>query len=153
MPNWGLDGHYFDGGEEFSAPAAGDIDGDGKPEMLVGTGGFSKDSGKVICYKNEGTPLRPVWKRMDLPEINVGNDATPALFDIDNDGQDDLIVGNSTGNLFLFRAARTGKGIAFVKDTAYFKGVQLGMYVVPAVTAYQNKILIIAGNGMGKSCS
>jgi hypothetical protein len=152
VPQWGLDAHYFDGVSAgvFSAPAAGDIDGDGKPEILIGTGGFSKDSGRVIFFKNKGTPIRPIWKRMDLPEINVGNDATPALFDVDNDGRADLIVGNSTGNLFLFRATRTGKGIAFVKDTAYFKGVQLGMYVVPAVTAHQNKILIIAGNGMGK---
>jgi len=152
VPRWTLEPHYFDGVSAgiFSAPAAGDIDGDGKPEIMVGTGGFSKDSGRVIFYKNEGTQMRPTWKRMGLPEINVGNDATPALFDIDNDGQDDLIVGNSTGNLFLFRAARTGKGIAFVKDTDYFKGVQLGMYVVPTVTSYQNKILIIAGNSMGK---
>lgn len=152
VPHWGLDAHYFDGvsAEVFSAPAAGDIDGDGKPEILIGTGGFSKDSGKVICYKNEGTPIRPIWKRMDLPEINVGNDATPALFDVDNDGRADLIVGNSTGDLFLFRNKRTEKGIAFVKDKAYFKGIKLGMYVVPAVTSYQNKILIIAGNSMGK---
>ncbi len=152
VPRWVLEADYFDGVSAgvFSAPAAGDIDGDGKPEILVGTGGFSKDSGKVIFYNNEGTQMRPIWKRMGLPEISVGNDATPALFDIDNDGWADLIVGNSTGDLFLFRATRTGKGIAFVKDTAYFKGVQLGMYVVPAVTSYQDKILIMAGNGMGK---
>lgn len=152
VPDWGLEAHYFDGvgAGAFSAPAAGDIDGDGKPEILIGTGGFSKDSGRVIFYKNEGTPIRPVWKRMDLSEINVGNDAAPALFDVDNDGRFDLIVGNSTGDLFLFRAARAGKGIAFVKDPAYFKGVQLGMYVVPAVTSYRNRILIIAGNSMGK---
>ena len=152
VPRWGLDAHYFDGvsAGAFSAPAAGDIDGDGKPEILIGTGGFSKDSGKVLFYKNEGTSIRPVWRKMDLPEVSVGNDATPALFDVDNDGRVDLIVGNSTGNLFLFRARRTEKGIAFIKDRSYFNGVQLGMYVVPAVTAYQNRILIIAGNSMGK---
>ena len=156
VPHWELDAHYFDGvsAAAFSAPAAGDIDGDGKPEILIGTGGFSKDSGKVICYKNEGTLKRPVWKRMDLPEINVGNDATPALFDVDNDGRPDLIVGNSTGDLFLFRNKRTEKGIAFVKDTAYFKGVKLGMYVVPAVTSYQNKIVDHSRQQHGKAlCS
>lgn len=152
VPRWEFDAHYFDGVRAgvFSAPAAGDIDGDGRPEILIGTGGFSRDSGKVIFYRNEGALLRPVWKKMDLPEISVGNDATPALFDVDHDGRLDLIVGNSTGNLFLFRARQTEKGIAFVKDTAYFKDVQLGMYVVPAVTAYQDRILIIAGNSMGK---
>ena len=87
---------------------------------------------------------------MDLPEIRVGNDATPALFDVDRDGRADLIVGNSTGRLFLFRSKRKGNGIVFAKDTAYFKGVSLGMYVVPAVTSYKDRIVIVAGNSMGK---
>jgi len=151
-PRWLLEADYFKGisAGAFSAPAAGDIDGDGKPEILVGTGGFSKDSGKVICYKNSGALVSPVWIKMDLPEIAVGNDATPVLFDVDRDGRPDLIVGNSTGRLFLFRSKRKGNGIVFIKDTAYFNGVSLGMYVVPAVTSYQNRIVIIAGNSMGK---
>ena len=151
-PHWLLDADYFAGirAGAFSAPAAGDIDGDGRPEILVGTGGFSKDSGKVIFYKNTGTFVRPDWKRMDLPEINVGNDAAPVLFDVDKDGRPDLIVGNSAGNLFLFRARVKEKKVVFVKDVDYFKGVNLGMYVVPAVTSSLNGILIIAGDSMGK---
>lgn len=152
LPHWRLEPHYFDGISvgAFSAPAAGDIDGDGKPEILVGTGGFSKDSGRVIVYKNSGTLVKPVWEKMHMPEINVGNDATPALFDVDKNGRPDLIVGNSTGDLFLFRNKRTEKGIAFVKDPACFKGIKLGMYVAPAVTSYQNRTIVIAGNSMGK---
>ncbi len=152
LPQWRLDSNYFDGIRvgAFSAPAAGDIDGDGAPEILVGTGGFSKDSGKVIFYKNAGTAFSPLWKRMDMPEINVGNDAAPALFDIDGDGNADLIVGNSTGNLFLFRGKRKGKGIIFIRDRDYFKGINLGMYVVPAITKHRDSILIVAGNSMGK---
>lgn len=151
-PNWLLDADYFSGvsAGAFSAPTAGDIDGDGKPEILVGTGGFSKKSGRVLFYKNAGTLVRPVWQKMDLSSISVGNDATPALFDIDNDGKLDLIVGNSTGHLALFRNKSNGSKILFVKDTGYFKGIDLGMYVVPAVTSYQDRIVIIAGNSMGK---
>ncbi len=151
-PHWSLDAHYFDGisAGAFSAPAAGDIDGDGQPELLVGTGGFSRDSGRVIFYKNAGTNSQPVWRRMAVPEVDVGNDATPALFDVDHDGDPDLIAGNSEGGLFLFRAKHTPKGIVFSKDVSYFKDVKLGMYVVPAVTSYQNRIVIITGNSSGK---
>ena len=122
-PRWILEANYFKGvaAGAFSAPAAGDIDGDGKPEILVGTGGFSKDSGRVICYKNSGTLVSPVWKIMDLPEIRVGNDATPALFDVDRDGRADLIVGNSTGRLFLFRSKLKGNSVVFVKDEPILK--------------------------------
>lgn len=151
-PLWTLDAKYFDGITvgAFSAPAVGDIDGDGKPEVLVGTGGFSKDSGRIIFYKNAGTSAVPVWKKMDMQEIDVGDDATPALFDVDNDGRLDLVVGNSTGRLYLFRSIRTGKGLVFVKDTSFFQDINLGMYVVPAVTSYQDRLVIITGNSMGK---
>jgi hypothetical protein len=152
VPHWRLEGNYFDGIKvgAFSVPAAGDIDGDGRIEILVGTGGFSNDSGKVIAYKNAGSAGSPVWKRMDTTVIDVGDDATPALFDVDSDGKADLIVGNSTGTLALYRSRNQGKGIAFVKDAGYFKGIDLGMYVVPAVVSYKNKIVVIAGNSMGK---
>ena len=37
---------------------------------------------------------------MDLPEINVGNDATPALFDVDNDGRLILLSATQPGTFF-----------------------------------------------------
>ena len=152
IPRWVLDEKYFDGikAGAFSSPAVGDIDNDGMPEVLIGTGGFSPDSGNIIFYKNTGSLNNPVWKKMETSKINVGNDATPALYDIDNDGKLDLVVGNSTGRLFLFRNHSRKDRLLFEKDSNYFKGLNLGMYVVPTVTAVNNKIIIIAGNSMGK---
>jgi hypothetical protein len=151
IPQWKLEPDYFEGvrAGAFSAPAAGDIDGDGKPEILLGTGGFSKDSGKVLFFKNYGTFERPSWNKMDIPEIDVGNDATPALLP-GKEGNADLIVGNSSGELFLFRAVRSGKGVNFVEVPEFFKGLKLGMYAVPAVTYFKNRLVVIAGNSMGK---
>lgn len=144
--------NYFKGIKAgvFSAPALGDLDNDGKPELLVGTGGFSSDSGRILIYKNAGSPYNPEWDMINIPEIRVGNDATPAVFDVDNDGRPDLISGNSTGSLFLFRnKSREGK-IVFIKDPEYFRGINLGMYAAPSITSEGNRIIIIAGNSMGK---
>ena len=151
-PGWTLIEKYFDGikAGAFSAPAVGDIDNDGRPEIILGTGGFSSESGKVIFYKNTGPLNKPLWEKLNLPQINVGNDATPALFDIDNDGRLDIIVGNSAGNLFLFRNRSKKNTLSFIKDPRFFKGLNFGMYVVPSVTAQGNKIILIAGNSMGK---
>lgn len=151
-PAWNLSADYFSGikAGAFSAPALGDIDNDGTFEVLVGTGGFSADSGRVLFYKNTGSFARPVWEAINTGAIKVGNDATPALFDIDKDGLLDLVVGDSTGHLLLFRNKTTGKNVSFAKDASYFKGVNLGMYAVPAVTASGNKIILITGNSMGK---
>lgn len=144
--------NYFEGvrANAFSAPAVGDLDNDGIPEVLVGTGGFSADSGRVLLYRNRGSAAVPSWELISHPGIAVGNDAAPALFDVDNDGRLDLIVGNSTGNLFLFRNKSGGGRISLVRDSGYFRGVNLGMYAVPAATSAGDRIVIIAGNSMGK---
>lgn len=151
-PRWELVPHYFEGIRTgaFAAPAAADIDGDGKPEIVVGTGGFSSDSGRVIIYRNSGTPESPVWNRVGHGDMRVGNDAAPAIYDIDADGRPDLIVGNSVGELTLFRNRSDSRGIRFEKDIHFFRGLKLGMYVVPSVTVHDNKLIVIAGNSLGK---
>jgi len=151
-PGWSLVPHYFEGvrAGAFSAPAMADIDGDGKPEVLLGTGGFSSDSGRVIVYRNSGTMSRPLWQKATMREIKVGNDATPALADVDGDGMPDLIAGNSTGRLFLFRNRSTPGRISFARDNSCFRNVHLGMYAAPAVTVSGGKVVVIAGNSMGK---
>ncbi|MBI5102847.1 MAG: VCBS repeat-containing protein [Nitrospirae bacterium] len=151
-PVWRLVEHYFDGIEAgaFSAPAVGDIDNDGRPEVLVGTGGFSPDSGRVLVYRNIGTPAGPAWKMIEGLNISVGNDATPALFDVDGDGRPDLIVGNSTGGLVLYRNKSDSRGAAFRKDTAFFNGTNAGMYAAPAVASSGNKTLMVVGDSMGR---
>lgn len=151
-PAWIMVPHYFDGVKAgaFSAPAMGDIDGDGKPELLLGTGGFSSDSGQVIVYGNSGSLSRPSWEIVSAGAVRVGNDATPALADLDGDGRPDLIIGNSTGHLQLFRNKSAGGKILFIKDGSCFRNVHLGMYAAPAVTATGRKIIVISGNSMGK---
>ncbi len=151
-PAWCVADDYFRGisAGAFSVPAAGDIDRDGKPEIVVGTGGFSSDSGRVLFYKNSGTQLSPIWEKITIPGIRVGNDATPALFDVDDDGDLDLIVGNSAGRLFLFRNTLKDGERFFERDRSYFKGISLGMYAVPAAVSYGKKDVIIAGNSLGK---
>ncbi len=151
-PGWRIVENYFRGINvgAFSSPAVGDIDGDGRPEVIVGTGGFSSDSGRVLIFKNAGTLASPQWKRAEMPEIRVGNDAAPALLDADNNGRPDLVVGNSEGRLFLFRNRSNEGKIVFIKDRGFLDGVRLGMYVVPAAARAEGRAVIIAGNDLGK---
>ncbi|NJD56272.1 MAG: VCBS repeat-containing protein, partial [Nitrospirae bacterium] len=143
---------YFDGIRvgAFASPAMGDLDNDGSPEIVVGTGGFSSESGRVIVLRNTGTIQKPLWTKVDMPNIDVGDDAAPALADVNGDGKPDLIVGNSTGALSLYRNTSKSGSISFVKDNDYFRGVSVGMYGMPAATVADGKVIIIAGNSMGK---
>ena len=143
---------YFDGTQvgAFSSPAVGDLDADGIPEIIVGSGGFSSDSGRVTVFRNNGTMQKPLWKRVGMPDIDVGDDATPTLADVDGDGRSDLVIGNSTGALFLYRNSSKSGSVSFVKENDYFRGVSVGMYGVPAAAVHNGKVIIIAGNSMGK---
>ena len=151
-PEWRLNEDYFQGVSSgaFSAPAAGDIDDDGKPEIIVGTGGFSSDSGRVLVFRNVGTAAEPMWRKVEMPEIRVGNDAVPAVASTGKKGKPDLIVGNSEGHLFLFRNVSKNGHIEFRKDAAFFRGVRLGMYIVPAVFSKGDRTYLMVGNDMGK---
>jgi hypothetical protein len=151
-PDWKVIENYFRGisAGAFASPAVGDIDNDGKPEVMVGTGGFSSDSGRVLFFRNIGTVSEPRWERAGGPEIRVGNDAAPTLLQTDKSGRPDLVVGNSEGGLFLFRNGSKDGKILFGKGKRLLGGARLGMYAAPAAAGAGGRAVIVAGNDMGK---
>jgi hypothetical protein len=71
-----------------SSPAVGDIDGDGRPEIVVGTGGFWPSASHVVyAFRTDGT-AEPGW-----PVAVDGQVFTsPALADLDGDGIPEVVV-------------------------------------------------------------
>lgn len=82
-----------------AAPVLGDLDGDGLPDLLIGT-----STGNCLCYRNTGDGTAPHWTAMPswniIPDTNH-NDAVPALGDLDGDGDLDALVGDHYGNRCL----------------------------------------------------
>jgi hypothetical protein len=142
---------FFDGilAGAFSVPAVGDIDGDGRKEIAVGTGGFSSDSGRILFFKNSGTAVMPDWEEMDVTDINIGNDAALTIVDYNFDERPDIIAGNSEGKLFFFRNTSTGDRIRYARDKSYIKK-SFGMYAVPSAVKFNNRVILVVGNSMGK---
>jgi len=87
----------------YLSPVLTDLDGDGYFDLLVGLGRWD-NCGTITHY--EQSVSDPFQFELVTPYfcgIYVGDRARPAICDIDNDGREDLIIGNSEGGLHIFR--------------------------------------------------
>lgn len=88
---------------QYFAPAAADLDGDGLVDLMIGTSG-----GIALGYKNTGTATGPAWTATaawDSP--NISGSVNPELADLDGDGTYDLLLGKNTGGI-LYAYQNTG---------------------------------------------
>ncbi len=88
------------GREYHMAPAFGDLDGDGDRDLLRGT--WNKG---IAYFRNDGTPEMPRYELVDSQYVTLtrGSNSTPALGDLDGDGDLDLMVGEASGTLNYYR--------------------------------------------------
>lgn len=83
-----------------NAPAFGDLDSDGDLDLICG-----QSSGNFYYWQNSGTPTEPFFNAPVTNPFgltNGGGYAAPTFIDINNDGDLDLMVGNTTGNFRYF---------------------------------------------------
>lgn len=104
------------------APAFGDIDLDGIPDMLLGS-----ESGYLFYVKqtNEGK-----WELIShlFQNINAGNWCVPQLFDVDEDGIIDLLTGSENGKISYYKGNLANQMIQFELVTDYFGKVDVTDY-------------------------
>jgi hypothetical protein len=99
-------------------PSAGDVTGDGKPDLVVGLA-----DGRILLYPNQATGPgfaagSPSLLKVGSADLDVGQNAAPCVVDVDGDGRRDLIVGERNGNINYFRnAGGSGINVQWVEQT------------------------------------
>lgn len=116
---------------EGAALAIGDIDNDSLDDLIIG-----KTDGTFSFFKNKAATKNdpPIWylhtanlkDNQSAKTLDVGYTATPAIYDINNDGINDLISGNQSGDLYYFENNTIPSvNITFKEVTKNFGGVTL----------------------------
>jgi len=120
-------GHLFYAGN--SAPALGDLDGDGDLDAV-----FGESDGTLNYYKNTGSSAAPAYSGQSgsanpFDNRDVGSLSTPTLIDLDNDGDLDAVIGEGDGNLNYYENTGTKSAPTFVSRTGAanpFNGIDVG---------------------------
>jgi hypothetical protein len=139
-------------------PTFGDLDGDGDLDMIIGS-----ELGFLHYYQNTGgsgsmnftTP--PVLQMTDNTGavISVPSYSTPYLFDVDDDGLLDLIVGQRMGGMLFYKNIGTVSVPSFEFITNNFGNINLSTpinpesYAVPQLVRHNDTLHLFVGNRNG----
>ena len=131
------------------APAFADLDGDGDQDLLLG-----RFDGSFVLLANTGTPQQPAFALAAAPpfadpEIDIGQNSTPAFADLDGDDDFDLIVGEAAGTFNFFRNTGTPQQPLFVLEAEAVGGLDAGARSLPTLHDVTGDGLpdLVAGTG------
>lgn len=87
-----------------------DMDGDGKPEIVVTNGGYND---RIALYRNRSEPGKLIFDRE--ADVDVGHGAYAVIADLDGDGKPDVVTPYTTfdGSWYVERNVSTPGNFAF----------------------------------------
>jgi hypothetical protein len=129
-------------------PVLYDVNGDGLPDLLIGDFGYYDSSyykegylysdyiSKIAYYKNIGTLNNPLFHLETDDFANLSSlhlkGIYPTFGDLDGDGSDDMIIGNSDGSIIFFRnTAAPHNEPVYAQPQLHYKNIKTGVFSTP----------------------
>ena len=109
-----------------AAPALGDLDGDGRLDLIMGQWGP-----RLAWYRGSARGYEPMDTA--LVTITRGSNTVPTLGDLDGDGDLDLIIGESSGWLNYYRNDGGPSRPRFALVSDEFEAIRLGRRSAPSL--------------------
>ena len=139
-PNWTAEANQANARFAYSVSTAGDVNGDGFDDVIVGAAQFSNGEageGKAFVYLGSASGLSstPSWTAEGNQAFAEFGASVSTAGDVNGDGFDEVIVGSQ-----FFDNGQDGEGGAFV-----YHGSASGLSVTPNWTAEGNEIGIQFG--------
>lgn len=124
---------------EGAYPVFFDFNYDGLDDIIIGNYGYFEagdNVGKLALYENTGTVTDPEFTLItrDLAGISAFNftSLVPTFGDLDNDGDKDMLLGESDGFVHFFKNIGPPDGPAqFILFTANYQGIDPGANAAP----------------------
>ncbi|HEX2787726.1 MAG TPA: FG-GAP-like repeat-containing protein [Ignavibacteria bacterium] len=118
----------------YMAPSLADLDNDGDMDMILGS--YITDS--IWYYRNTGSSSNFIFTKIAVGNTigitGVGQSSAPTIVDIDNDGDFDLLTGNSAGRINYYENTGTPVSFNFVLRSNFYFNIDVGNESVPRFT-------------------
>jgi len=125
---------------EGAYPVPFDYNHDSLPDILIGNYRYYQSGGGFLSglalFENTGTRTNPAFKLITRNYAGINalliKAVYPAFGDLDDDGDDDMIVGEENGFIHYFtNIAAAGQDADFSLTTPQFEGIDVGQFSTP----------------------
>lgn len=120
-----------------SVATAGDLNGDGYSDVVVGAFGYANNSGRAYVYFGGTRMDNTADKTLTGEQVSNFGYSVSSAGDVNGDGYSDLLIGgkgfnSGTGRVYLYQNSMTGSDVADERFTGEAPGTSFGVSVATA---------------------